>query len=83
MAWRGVAWCVQGSPEEQANASVRAAVRMLHDLDYCNTSAGLVNAETGIGINTGKVRSPRHDTTRTAHAHRTTHADPGGGESCR
>ncbi|ELR20103.1 adenylate and guanylate cyclase catalytic domain containing protein [Acanthamoeba castellanii str. Neff] len=44
-----------GSPEEQANASVRAAVRMLHDLDYCNTSAGLVNAETGIGINTGKV----------------------------
>lgn len=45
----------QGSPEEQANASVRAAVRMLHDLDYCNTSAGLVNAETGIGINTGKV----------------------------
>jgi len=34
---------------------VRAAVRMLQDLDYCNTSAGVVNAETGIGINTGKV----------------------------
>jgi class 3 adenylate cyclase len=59
---------VQGSPEEQANASVRAAVRMLEDLDFCNSSAGVVNAETGIGINTGKVRialtphTTRHDT---------------------
>jgi len=29
----------------------------LQDLDYCNTSAGLVDVETGIGINTGKVLS--------------------------
>ncbi len=45
----------QSAAQEQAGAAVRAAVRMLHDLDFCNASAGIVNVETGIGINTGKV----------------------------